>query len=92
MKILSLLFSLLLGAAVLLFFLQPLDRLEKMFGDTAKREAAPAKPSGAGEETAAVETAPPKRPEAAARPPASSAGRGAQGSGSQAKSAGKRKG
>ena len=70
MKILSLLFSLLLGAAVLLFFLQPLDRLEKMFGDTAKREAAPAKPLGAGEETAAVETAPPQRPEAAARPPA----------------------
>ena len=69
MKILSLLFSLLLGAAVLLFFLQPLDRLEKMFGDTARREAAPAKPSGAGEETAAVETAPPKRSEAAARPP-----------------------
>ena len=70
MKILSLLFSLLLGAAVLLFFLQPWDRLERMLGGTGTREAAPAKPSGAGEETAAVETAPPKLPEAAAPPPA----------------------
>ena len=68
MKILSLLFSLLLGAAVLLFFLQPWDRLERMLGGTGTREAAPAKPSGAGEETAAVETAPPKLPEV--RPPA----------------------
>ena len=58
MKILSLLFSLLLGAAVLLFFLQPWDRLEKMFDDTAKREAA------APQSTAAVEAAPPKPAEA----------------------------
>jgi endonuclease YncB( thermonuclease family) len=68
MKILSLVFSLLLGAAVLLFFLQPWDRLEKMLGDTGGREAAPAKPSGAGEETAAVETAPPKLPDTASPP------------------------
>lgn len=59
MKILSLLFSLLLGAAVLLFFLQPWDRLEKMFGDTAKHEAA------FPQSTAAVEAAPPKPAEAA---------------------------
>jgi endonuclease YncB( thermonuclease family) len=62
MKILSLLFSLLLGAAVLLFFLQPWDRLEKMLGDTAKREAA------APQSTAAVEAAPPKPAEAAPPP------------------------
>ena len=66
MKILSLLFSLLLGASVLLFFLQPWDRLEKIFGDKAKREAA------APQSTAAVEAAPPK-PAEAARPPAAPA-------------------
>lgn len=66
MKILSLLFSLLLGASVLLFFLQPWDRLEKMFDDTAKHEAA------APQSTAAVEAAPPK-PAEAARPPAAPA-------------------
>lgn len=69
MKILSLLFSLLLGAGVLLFFLQPWDKIEKMLGDTAKREAAPTKPSSAGEDATAVETAPPQPPEAAVPPP-----------------------
>ena len=59
MKILSLLFSLLLGAAVLLFFLQPWDRLEKMLGDTSVPEAA------APQSTAAMDTAPPKPAEAA---------------------------
>jgi hypothetical protein len=73
MKILSLLFSLLLGAGVLLFFLQPWDKLDKMLGDIGTREAAPAKPSSAGEETAAVETAPPQPPEAAVPPPAATA-------------------
>jgi len=68
MKILSLLFSLLLGAAVLLFFLQPWDRLEKMFGDTAKREAA------APQSTATVEAAPPKPAEAAPQPVAPAVG------------------
>ena len=43
MKTLSLLFSLLLGAAVLLIFVQPWGALEKMLGPTATREAAPAK-------------------------------------------------
>jgi hypothetical protein len=69
MKILSLLFSLLLGAGVLLFFLQPWDKIEKMLGDTGTREAAPAKPSSAGEDAAAVETAPPQAPEAGVPPP-----------------------
>ena len=68
MKILSLLFSLLLGAGVLLFFLQPWDRLEKMFDDTAKREAA------APQSTAAVEAAPPKPAEAAQPPVAPAVG------------------
>lgn len=68
MKILSLLFSLLLGAAVLLFFLQPWDRLEKMFDDTVKREAA------APQSTAAVEAAPPKPAEAAPPPVAPAVG------------------
>jgi endonuclease YncB( thermonuclease family) len=62
MKILSLLFSLLLGAAVLLFFLQPWDRLEKMLGDTSVPEAA------APQSTAAMDAAPPK-PAHAAPPP-----------------------
>ena len=44
MKTLSLLFSLLLGAAVLVIFVQPWGALEKMWGPTATREAAPAKP------------------------------------------------
>ena len=44
MKTLSLLFSLLLGAAVLLIFVQPWGALEKMLGATGTREAAPAKP------------------------------------------------
>ena len=38
MKTLSLLFSLLLGAAVLLIFVQPWGALEKMLGVTATRE------------------------------------------------------
>ena len=63
MKILSLLFSLLLGAGVLLFFLQPWDKIETMLGGTGRREAAPLEP------TAAVEAAPPKPAEAAAPPP-----------------------
>jgi len=70
MKILSLVFSLLLGAAVLLFFVQPWDKLEKMLGNTPSREAAPAKPSAPPESTAAVE-APPKPAEPA--PPATPA-------------------
>ena len=64
MKILSLLFSLLLGAGVLLFFLQPWDKIETMLGGTGRREAAPPK------STAAVEAAPPKPAEAAPPPPA----------------------
>ena len=63
MKILSLLFSLLLGAGVLLFFLQPWDKIETMLGGIGRREAAPL------ESTAAVEAAPPKPAEAAAPPP-----------------------
>jgi endonuclease YncB( thermonuclease family) len=63
MKVLSLLFSLLLGAAVLLFFLQPWDRIEKMLGDSVTRETAPP------ESTAAVEAAPPKPAETAAPRP-----------------------
>ena len=70
MKTLSLLFSLLLGAAVLLIFVQPWDALEKMPGVTATREAAPAKPLTPPEQTATVETTPAKPPEAAAPPPA----------------------
>ena len=62
MKILSLLFSLLLGAGVLLFFLQPWDKIEKMLGGAGTREAAPL------ESTAAVEAAPPKPAEAAPPP------------------------
>jgi endonuclease YncB( thermonuclease family) len=62
MKILSLLFSLLLGAGVLLFFLQPWDKIEKMLGGASPREAAPL------ESTAAVEAAPPKPAEAAPPP------------------------
>jgi endonuclease YncB( thermonuclease family) len=63
MKTLSLLFSLLLGAAVLLIFVQPWDALEKMLGATDTPESAPAKPPAPPELTA--ETAPPKPPEAA---------------------------
>jgi endonuclease YncB( thermonuclease family) len=63
MKILSLLFSLLLGAGVLLFFLQPWDKIETMLGGIGRREAAPL------ESTAAVEAALPKPAEAAAPPP-----------------------
>ena len=63
MKILSLLFSLLLGAGVLLFFLQPWDKIETMLGGIGRREAAPL------ESTAAVEAEPPKPAEAAAPPP-----------------------
>ena len=67
MKILSLLFSLLLGAGVLLFFLQPWDKIETMLGGIGRRQAAPL------ESTAAVEAAPPKPAEAAAPAVASSA-------------------
>lgn len=70
MKTLSLLFSLLLGAAVLLIFVQPWDALERMLGVTATREAAPAKPPTPPEQTATVETTPAKPLEAAAPPPA----------------------
>ena len=70
MKTLPLLFSLLLGAAVLLIFVQPWDALEKMPSVTATREAAPAKPLTPPEQTATVETTPAKPPEAAAPPPA----------------------
>jgi endonuclease YncB( thermonuclease family) len=74
MKTLSLLFSLLLGAAVLLIFVQPWDALEKMLGVTDTREAAPtpAKPLAQPEQTATVETAPLKPPEAAPPQPAPS--------------------
>ncbi|HEU0016951.1 MAG TPA: thermonuclease family protein [Methyloceanibacter sp.] len=71
MKILSLLFSLLLGAAVLLFLLQPWDKLGTMLGGT--HETPPAKPSTAGEPTAAVGATPPKPAEAAPPPPATPA-------------------
>lgn len=63
MKILSLLFSLLLGASVLLFFLQPWDRLERILGDIGAREAAPAPQT-----TAAVEAPPLKPAEAVPTP------------------------
>jgi endonuclease YncB( thermonuclease family) len=69
MKTLSLLFSLLLGAAVLLIFVQPWGELEKMLGPTATREAAPAEPLAPPEQTATVEATPAKPPEAAAPPP-----------------------
>jgi endonuclease YncB( thermonuclease family) len=72
MKTLSLLFSLLLGAAVLFIFVQPWDALEKMLGATETRKAAPAKPLTQPEQTATVETAPPKPPEAAPPEPAPS--------------------
>jgi hypothetical protein len=78
MNTLSLLFSLLLGAAVLLIFVQPWGALEKMLGPTATREAAPAKPLTPPEQTATVEATPAKPPEAVA-PPAPAA-RGAKGS------------
>ena len=70
MKTLSLLFSLLLGAAVLVIFVQPWGALEKMWGPTATREAAPAKPPTPPEQTAAVEVTPAKPPEPAAPQPA----------------------
>ena len=70
MKTLSLLFSLLLGAAVLVIFVQPWGALEKMLGPTATREAAPAKPLTPPDSTAAVEATPAKPAEAAAPQPA----------------------
>ena len=70
MKTLSLLFSLLLGAAVLLIFVEPWGALEKLLGVTATREAAPAKPLAPPDSTATVETTPAKPPEAAAPQPA----------------------
>ena len=70
MKTLSLLFSLLLGAAVLVIFVQPWGALEKMWGPTATREAAPAKPLTPPDSTAAVEATPAKPPEPAALQPA----------------------
>ena len=70
MKTLSLLFSLLLGAAVLVIFVQPWGALEKMWGPTATREAAPAKPPTPLDSTAAVEATPAKPPEPAALQPA----------------------
>ena len=51
MKTLSLLFSLLLGAAILVIFIQPWDALESMLGATGTREAAPAKPPASPEST-----------------------------------------
>ena len=70
MKTLSLLFSLVLGAAVLVIFVQPWGALEKMWGPTATREAAPAKPPTPPDSTAAVEATPAKPPEPAALQPA----------------------
>ena len=70
MKTLSLLFSLLLGAAVLVIFVQPWGALEKMLGVTATRESAPAKPLTPPEQTATVEATPAKPPEAVAPQPA----------------------
>jgi endonuclease YncB( thermonuclease family) len=70
MKTLSLLFSVLLGAAVLVIFVQPWGALEKMWGPTATREAAPAKPPTPPDSTAAVEATPAKPPEPAALQPA----------------------
>ena len=70
MKTLSLLFSLLLGAAVLVIFVQPWGALEKMWGPTATREAAPAKPPTPPDSNAAVEATPAKPTEPAALQPA----------------------
>jgi endonuclease YncB( thermonuclease family) len=72
MKALSLLFSLLLGAAVLLIFIQPWDALERMLGAAGPREAAPAKPPAPPESTATVEATLPRPPEAATPQPAAS--------------------
>jgi endonuclease YncB( thermonuclease family) len=75
MKILSFLFSLLLGAAVLLFFVQPWDRIESMLGSLVGWDAGPTKPQPASvDSTAAVETAPatpavPSKPVEASDPP-----------------------
>src|SRR5262245_46264525 len=68
MKTLSLLFSLLLGATVLLIFVQPWDALEKLLVPAATRDAAPAKPLTPPDSTATVETTPAKPLEAAAAP------------------------
>jgi endonuclease YncB( thermonuclease family) len=75
MKVLSFLFSLLLGAAVLLFFVQPWDRIESMLGSLVGWDAGPTKPQPASvDSTAAVETAPatpavPSKPVEASDPP-----------------------
>jgi endonuclease YncB( thermonuclease family) len=79
MKVLSFLFSLLLGAAVLLFFVQPWDRIESMLGSLVGWDAGPTKPKPASvDSTAAVETAPatpavPSKPVEAPDPPPSAA-------------------
>jgi endonuclease YncB( thermonuclease family) len=72
MKTLSLLFSLLLGAAVLFIFVEPWGALQKMLGATDTHEAAPApaKPLTQPEQTATAETAPAKPAVAAPPPPA----------------------
>jgi len=71
MKALSLLFSLLLGAAVIIIFVQPWDALEKMLGAADTREAVPTRPLTQPEQTATVETAPPEAapPQPAPSPP-----------------------
>ena len=63
MKIFSLLFSLLLGAAVLLIFLRPWGAFETMWEGSGTHGAAPAHPPPASESTAAVDTTSPKPPE-----------------------------
>ena len=95
MKTLSLLFSLLLGAAVLVIFVQPWDALEKMLGATATREAAPAKPLTPPEQTAAVEATPAETSRsrrAAAGNPAARSTKGRRACRSQGPLAGNRKG
>jgi hypothetical protein len=92
MKTLSLLFSLLLGAAVLFIFVQPWGALEKLLGVTATREAAPAKPLAPPDSTATVETTPAKPAEAAASNPAARSTKGRRACRSQGSLAGSRKG
>jgi hypothetical protein len=94
MKTLSLLFSLLLGAAVLFIFVQPWGALEKLLGVTATREAAPAKPLAPPDSTAsrdhAGETCRSRR--AAACNPAARSTKGRRACRSQGSLAGSRKG
>jgi endonuclease YncB( thermonuclease family) len=70
MKILSILFSLLLAAAVLIVFLRPWSALETLVGNAGKTESRepPANPSASGESTAAVNAGNPKPAEVTPKP------------------------